>query len=128
MKTDGYYKVPHTPGLWKHATKPVQFTLVVNDFRVKYVGKENSEHLISSFKEAGYEISIDWGGKLYCRIKLDWDYKNGNLTISISDYVIKLLKRVKRYKPKKQMNTPYKPPPKTYGKESQNQPKKITLA
>ena len=27
----GYYKVTHMPGLWQHATKPVQFTLVVHD-------------------------------------------------------------------------------------------------
>ena len=27
-----YYKVPHTPGLWKHVYNPIQFTLVVNDF------------------------------------------------------------------------------------------------
>ena len=37
----GYYEVTHTPGLWKHKTRPIQFTLVVDDFGVKYVGKEH---------------------------------------------------------------------------------------
>ena len=38
LATDGYYELPHTPGLWKHVTRPVWFTLVVDDFGVKYVG------------------------------------------------------------------------------------------
>ena len=36
----GYYKDSHTPGLWKHISCPISFTLVVNDFGIKYVGKE----------------------------------------------------------------------------------------
>ena len=38
----GYYKVVHTPGLWKHISKPISFTLVVDDFGIKYVGKEHA--------------------------------------------------------------------------------------
>ena len=34
-----YYEMPHTPGLWKHVSHPIAFTLVVDDFGVKYVGK-----------------------------------------------------------------------------------------
>ena len=64
LAPSGYYEVAHTPGLWRHVTKPVQFTLVVGDFRVKYVGKENAEHLIRTIKQAGYELSEDWAGTL----------------------------------------------------------------
>jgi hypothetical protein len=35
----GYYKCNNTPSLWKHKTRPIAFTLVVNDFGVKHVGK-----------------------------------------------------------------------------------------
>ena len=35
----GYYELPHTPGLWKHVSRPIQSTLVVDDFGVKFVGK-----------------------------------------------------------------------------------------
>ena len=42
---DGYYEVAHTPGLWRHATRPIQFSLVVDNFGVKYVGKQHVEHL-----------------------------------------------------------------------------------
>ena len=48
LATDGYYELPHTPGLWKHVTRPVWFTLVVDDFRVKYVGIDNAQHLMKS--------------------------------------------------------------------------------
>jgi hypothetical protein len=37
--------IPNTPGLWKQTTSPVTFTLVVDDFGVKYIERENTEHL-----------------------------------------------------------------------------------
>jgi hypothetical protein len=41
----GYYPARHTPGLWLHKTWSISFTLVVEDFAVKYVGKQHAEHL-----------------------------------------------------------------------------------
>jgi hypothetical protein len=35
----GYYTARHTPGLWLHKTQPISFTLVVDNFTAKYVGK-----------------------------------------------------------------------------------------
>jgi hypothetical protein len=35
----GYYKHTNTPGLWYHKTRPISFTLVVENFGVKYVNK-----------------------------------------------------------------------------------------
>ena len=51
LKPAGYYEVAHTPGLWRHTTRPIQFTLVVDDFGVKYVGKEHADHLIQTLKQ-----------------------------------------------------------------------------
>jgi hypothetical protein len=31
----GYYPARNTPGLWLHKTRPISFTLVVDDFAVK---------------------------------------------------------------------------------------------
>ena len=42
----GYYEVPHTSELWEHILRPVSFTLVVDNFWVKYVGEGNIQHLI----------------------------------------------------------------------------------
>eukprot|EP00804_Cyclotella_cryptica_P007704 CCRYP_001322-RA/>CCRYP_001322-RA protein AED:0.33 eAED:0.33 QI:0/0/0/1/0/0/2/0/410 len=75
----GYYEVAHTPGLWCHVTRPISFTLAVDDFGVKYVGREHAEHLIQVLRE-NYTLSIDWDGALYCGIHIDWDYNNQRWT------------------------------------------------
>jgi hypothetical protein len=47
----GHYKNTNTPGLWCHKSKPITFTLVVNNFGVKLVDKADVDHLISSIKQ-----------------------------------------------------------------------------
>ena len=44
----GYAPVARTPSLWKNVTEDITFSLVVNNFGVKYVGKENPDHLIQA--------------------------------------------------------------------------------
>ena len=39
LRPAGYCEVTPTSGLWKHVTWQVQFTLLVNDFGVKYLVK-----------------------------------------------------------------------------------------
>ncbi len=39
LNSHGYHQSKIVPGLWKHNTRPIQFTLVVNDFGVKYTNK-----------------------------------------------------------------------------------------
>ena len=46
LEPHGYLEHETTPGLWYHKTRPVLFTLVVDDFGVKHVGKEHVDHLI----------------------------------------------------------------------------------
>ena len=45
LQEDRYSQSKLIPGLWTHKTRPIIFTLVVDDFVVKYVGKEHREHL-----------------------------------------------------------------------------------
>ena len=59
----GYNEVSHTPGLYKHDTIPVWFTLVVDDCGIKYIGQENAQHLIDAMKYF-YEVEIYRKGKL----------------------------------------------------------------
>ena len=56
----GYYEVAHTPGLFTHVTRPIQFSLIVDDFDVKYVGKEHADHLIKNPERHYDKISLDW--------------------------------------------------------------------
>jgi hypothetical protein len=41
----GYFPARHTLGIRLHETRPILFTLVVDDFAVKYVGRQHAEHL-----------------------------------------------------------------------------------
>ena len=71
-------------------TRPVQFSLFVDDFSVKYVGKENAQNLINAIKSEGYKLSVDWSRSKYCGITLQWDYNMQNLTILMPGYVQKM--------------------------------------
>jgi hypothetical protein len=113
----GYYEVVHTPGLWKHISRPISFTLVVDDFGIKYVGKEHADHLLNALKEH-YTLDIDWEGKLYCGISLNWDYENRTVDISMPGYIKKLLQRF-QHELKKAQHSPYNCAPKRYGKDAQ---------
>ena len=70
----GYKPCRHTPGLWRHDDKSLQFCLVVDNFGVKYSSKDDAHHLIAALEEK-YTITIDWTGRLFCGITLTWDYK-----------------------------------------------------
>jgi hypothetical protein len=55
----GYAPTKFTPGLYTHKTRPIAFSLVVDDFGVKYVNKEDMDHLISTIGKR-YPIKVDW--------------------------------------------------------------------
>ena len=81
------FEVPHTPGLVWHKTRPVWFILVVDDFGIKYVGKEYAQHLLNVLKEI-YGIEEYWTGSLYCGITLDWHYDQQYVDISMINCVL----------------------------------------
>ena len=51
LRPHGYYEVSHTPGLCKHISLLIDFSLFVDDFGVKYVGEDNVRHLIDSLNK-----------------------------------------------------------------------------
>jgi hypothetical protein len=69
----GYSRVPRTPSLWTHNTRPVAFSLVVDDFGVKYVGAEHAQHLLDAIRQL-YTVTTDWGGTLFNGLTLFWNY------------------------------------------------------
>ena len=119
LRPAGYYEVAHTPGLWKHVTWPVQFTLTVDDFGVKYVGKEHADHLITTLRKH-YEIEEDWEGQLYCGISLKWDYTQRHVDISMPGYVDKLLARFQHEHPHKPQHSPHIAPTRKFGPSAQD--------
>ena len=81
-----------TPGLWTHEWRPICFSLLVDDFGVKYVGEEHAAHLVAALKET-YDIEVDEKGEKYVGISLDWDYENGEVHLSMPGYVSEALAR-----------------------------------
>ena len=71
----GYFEVKNSPRLWTHITCPIQFTLVVDDFCVKYTRRKDAEHLLSVLEKEFTAVSTDWEGALYCGITLEWNYE-----------------------------------------------------
>ena len=41
----GYHQSDKTPRFWKHEWRPISFSLIVDDFGVKYKGDEHVKHL-----------------------------------------------------------------------------------
>jgi hypothetical protein len=114
----GYYECINTPGLWRHESCPLTFTLVVHDFGVKFINKNDVDHLISSIKNT-YTLTKDWTGNLYCGIMLVWDYVRCTVDISMPGYIKKKLQEYEHIRHKKLQTCLYSPEPKRFGTEAQ---------
>jgi hypothetical protein len=109
----GYYECVNTPGLSRHPTRPIStFSLIVDDFGIKYFGKEHAEHLIKCLKEKKKRTE-DWTGDLlYCGITLKWNYDARTLDISMPGFIKKQLLKYKHIM--------YSPEPKKFGTDAQS--------
>ena len=114
----GYYEFVSTPGLWRHATRPITFSLIVDNFGIKYTGKEHEDHLIKCLK-VKYKLTEVWTGNLYCGITLKWNYDARTLDISMPGYIKRQLVKYKHIMRRIQ-HCPYLPEPKKYGADAQS--------
>jgi hypothetical protein len=113
----GYFESTNIPGLWYHESRPITFTFVVDDFGIKYVNKDNVDHLIASIKK-DYMLTKDWTGNLYCGIQLDWDYER-TVDISMLGYIKKKLQEYGHIMLNKFQGCPYSREPNKFGTEAQ---------
>ena len=63
-----FYPAKHTPGLWLHKSRSIQFSLVVDDFGVKYTNRDDVDFLLQTLHQAQYKTTEDWDGSLFCGI------------------------------------------------------------
>ncbi len=82
------------------------FTLCVDNFGIKYVGREHVEHLSSILSEH-YKCSHDWNGTRYLGMTIDWDYTGCTVHLSMLDYVPEALVRFQHKPPRKPQHQPY---------------------
>jgi hypothetical protein len=114
----GYYPARHTPGLWLHKMRPISFSPVVDDFAVKYVGKQHADHLRNDLLKT-YELTTDWAGTVYSGMTLKWDYKHRTCDISMYGYVSNVLSKFQHDAPKQLQRTPSRYVTPVYGAKTQ---------
>jgi hypothetical protein len=115
----GYFKQPHTPGLFSHKSHPIWFNLAVDNFGIKYIGKDTLQHLYDSLQTETYDIVKDRTGDLHCGINLMWNYAKRYVDLSMPKYLMKQLTRYTHPAPLKPQHCPFAPNPITYGKDNQ---------
>jgi hypothetical protein len=118
LAKDGYHPTTQTHGLWTHDTRPISFSLVVDDFGVKYIGREHAEHLMTCIKK-NYSISSDWNGTAYCGLMLDSDYKNRTVDLYMPGYIKATLHNYQHPAPARPEHAPHTWNPPIYGAKTQ---------
>ena len=88
----GYYQSKTVNGLWKHKTRPICFSLVVDDFAVKYVKREDADHLIDTIRKY-YQMTVDEEATKYIGLTIQWDYINRKAHLHMPGYLDKALVR-----------------------------------
>jgi hypothetical protein len=90
----------------------------VDDFGVKYIGREHAEHLMACNKKK-YNISSDWNGAAYCGLTLEWDYKKCTVDLSMPGYIKVALHKYQHPAPACPKHAPHTWNPPIYGSKTQ---------
>jgi hypothetical protein len=119
LKEHGYLQSKTMPGLWKHEWRPIIFSLVINDFGVKYVGKEHAQHLLQTVKKY-HKCSLEEEGEQYCGLTIKWDYPGKKVHLSMPLYSKNGLKQFQHPPPIVPQDQPHPHVHKTYGAKVQH--------
>ena len=90
----------------------------VDDFGIKYECQDEITHLLDALKII-YKISEYWYERLYCGIKLEWDYYNREVLVSMPKYVTKALHKFQHPTPKRAQYAPHQRKRPNYGATEQ---------
>jgi len=86
LAAHGYAQDANVPCMFAHCTESISFSLVVDDFGIKYTKDSDLARLVSVLREK-YELQVDLTGSKYIGVRLDWDYDANTLTTSMPKYV-----------------------------------------
>ena len=85
--------------------------LIVDDFGLEYVRKQEADHLASVIKNQ-HDISQDWEGKKFSGIDLDWNYATKHFDrtcrLSMKNCINILLVTLNHPMPRKPQISPHK--------------------
>jgi hypothetical protein len=80
----GYHQSKIIPGFWRHRTRPICFTLVVDDFAIKFTSKADVTHLIEALKR-DYTITVNREATKYIGLTIDGTIKMERRTHTCQD-------------------------------------------
>jgi hypothetical protein len=121
----GYYVCPATPCLLRHRTRDIAFTLVVDDFGIKYQNQEDADHLIDTLQQL-YIIKVNWTGNKYLGMHIKHDQQQQTINISLPFYIKRALERFQVVKLPHVTDSPATPPVTQYGKRQQALPEDLS--
>jgi hypothetical protein len=87
----GYRQCLNNPCLFRHRTRDVIFSLVVDDFGVRYGSQSDIDHLEKTLNLNDYKITISPDGDQYLGMNIAFNTARTAFTISIPGYVQKML-------------------------------------
>jgi hypothetical protein len=118
LEPHGYVPCTVTPGLWKDLNSDLMFTLVVDDFGVRYTNRKDVEKLINTLK-LEYKCSSEWEGDRYIGLTLKWDYQNRTVIKSMPGYIQRALLRFEHPLPHRREDSPHEWSAPVYGARQQ---------
>jgi hypothetical protein len=114
LKEHGYNQSKTLPGLWTHEWHPITFSLIIDAFRVKYIGEEYAQHLIQVVQKY-YSCMFKKEGERYCRLTIKWNYAGKKVYLLMPSYVEKGLKQFQHPPPILPQDQLHQHVKKTYG-------------
>ena len=105
LAESGYHKTGMVEGYFRHKTRPIDFTLVVDDFLIKYKNDEDLKHLSDTI-EKHYKFKVDTDAKQYVGINLKWDYVKRSVRLSMEGYIEQTLLELEHQRPSKKYHGP----------------------
>ena len=86
------YQQTLTTCLFRHIDNGTIFSLVVDDFGVKYTTKAGANHLVDTLQLL-YPITVDWTGSKYLGFSIHFDRTLRTVALSMPGYIAKVLQR-----------------------------------
>ena len=86
LAAHGYAQDDNVPCMFAHSKAPISFSLVVDDFGIKYTNDEDIADLVRVLK-LKYQLRVDLTGSKYIGVRLDWDYTANTMVPSMPTYV-----------------------------------------
>jgi hypothetical protein len=91
LSTYGYIQCAKTPCLFRHVTRDIMFSLVVDDFGVCYTNQCDADHLIQTLEANAYKLKVRPLGDAYLGMTIAFDRARKTVSLSMPGYVTKML-------------------------------------